>query len=81
MTCMCAYPLGPRGFVPAGKLQPYCPAQSQQPGMQMLTLESSTERRRHSYASPAAPRPQVPTFTPTYQVRVGTIPSNPTSSM
>uniref|UniRef100_A0A8D0FVF3 Rho guanine nucleotide exchange factor 37 n=1 Tax=Strix occidentalis caurina TaxID=311401 RepID=A0A8D0FVF3_STROC len=26
---------GPRGFVPAGKLQPYCPVQSQQPGMQM----------------------------------------------
>ncbi|XP_061228837.1 rho guanine nucleotide exchange factor 37 isoform X1 [Neopsephotus bourkii] len=62
---------GPRGFVPAGKLQPYCPAQSQQPGMQMLTLESGTERRRHSHASPAVPRPQVPTFTPTYQVVAG----------
>ncbi|KAM8994159.1 rho guanine nucleotide exchange factor 37 isoform 1-T2 [Ara ararauna] len=62
---------GPRGFVPAGKLQPYCPAQSQQPGMQMLTLESGTERRRHSYAPSAAPRPRVPTFTPTYQVVAG----------
>uniref|UniRef100_A0A8C0BNF3 Rho guanine nucleotide exchange factor 37 n=1 Tax=Buteo japonicus TaxID=224669 RepID=A0A8C0BNF3_9AVES len=31
---------GPRGFVPAGKLQPYCPVQSQQPGMQMPALES-----------------------------------------
>uniref|UniRef100_A0A8B9F6X2 Rho guanine nucleotide exchange factor 37 n=1 Tax=Amazona collaria TaxID=241587 RepID=A0A8B9F6X2_9PSIT len=62
---------GPRGFVPAGKLQPYCPAQSQQPGMQMLTLESGTERRRHSYAPPAAPRPRVPTFTPTSQVVAG----------
>uniref|UniRef100_A0A8C0FJQ3 Rho guanine nucleotide exchange factor 37 n=1 Tax=Bubo bubo TaxID=30461 RepID=A0A8C0FJQ3_BUBBB len=50
---------GPRGFVPAGKLQPYCPVQSQKPGMQMPALESSTERRRHSYASPEAPRPQV----------------------
>uniref|UniRef100_A0A8C0BKZ4 Rho guanine nucleotide exchange factor 37 n=1 Tax=Buteo japonicus TaxID=224669 RepID=A0A8C0BKZ4_9AVES len=30
---------GPRGFVPAGKLQPYCPVQSQQPGMQMPALE------------------------------------------
>ncbi|XP_026714056.1 rho guanine nucleotide exchange factor 37 isoform X2 [Athene cunicularia] len=62
---------GPRGFVPAGKLQPYCPVQSQQPGMQMPTLESSTERRRHSYASPEAPRPQVATFTPAFQVVAG----------
>ncbi|KFQ58608.1 Rho guanine nucleotide exchange factor 37, partial [Pelecanus crispus] len=62
---------GPRGFVPAGKLQPYCPVQSQQLGMQMPALESSTERRRHSYASPEAPRPQVATFTPAYQVVAG----------
>ncbi|XP_009959024.1 PREDICTED: rho guanine nucleotide exchange factor 37, partial [Leptosomus discolor] len=62
---------GPRGFVPAGKLQPYCPVQSQQPGMQMPVLESSTERRRHSYASPEAPRPQVATFTPAFQVVAG----------
>ncbi|KFV50873.1 Rho guanine nucleotide exchange factor 37, partial [Tyto alba] len=62
---------GPRGFVPAGKLQPYCPVQSQQPGMQMPALESSTERRRHSYVSPEAPRPQVATFTPAFQVVAG----------
>ncbi|KFW06735.1 Rho guanine nucleotide exchange factor 37, partial [Eurypyga helias] len=62
---------GPRGFVPAGKLQPYCPVQSQQPGMQMPALQSSTERRRHSYASPEAPRPQVATFAPTFQVVAG----------
>ncbi|XP_009984872.1 PREDICTED: rho guanine nucleotide exchange factor 37 [Tauraco erythrolophus] len=62
---------GPRGFVPAGKLQPYCPVQSQQPGMQMPALESDTERRRHSYASPEAPRPQVATFTPAFQVVAG----------
>ncbi|XP_074739844.1 rho guanine nucleotide exchange factor 37 isoform X1 [Strix uralensis] len=62
---------GPRGFVPAGKLQPYCLVQSQQPGMQMPALESSTERRRHSYASPEAPRPQVATFTPAFQVVAG----------
>ncbi|XP_071426387.1 rho guanine nucleotide exchange factor 37 isoform X3 [Pithys albifrons albifrons] len=62
---------GPRGFVPAAKLQPYCPVQSQQPGMQMLTLESDTERRRHSYALPEAPKPQVATFTPTFQVVAG----------
>ncbi|XP_040460976.1 rho guanine nucleotide exchange factor 37 [Falco naumanni] len=62
---------GPRGFVPAGKLQPYCPVQSQQPRMQMPALESGTERRRHSYASPEAPRPQMATFTPTFQVVAG----------
>ncbi|NXO02339.1 ARH37 factor, partial [Rhinopomastus cyanomelas] len=62
---------GPRGFVPAGKLQPYCPVQSQQPVMQMLALESSTERRRHSYASPEAPRPQGATFIPAFQVVAG----------
>ncbi|KFQ67602.1 Rho guanine nucleotide exchange factor 37, partial [Phaethon lepturus] len=62
---------GPRGFVPAGKLQPYCPVQSQQPGMLMPALESSTERRRHSYASPEAPRPQMATFTPAFQVVAG----------
>ncbi|XP_042646197.1 rho guanine nucleotide exchange factor 37 isoform X2 [Tyto alba] len=62
---------GPRGFVPAGKLQPYCPVQSQQPGMQMPALESSIERRRHSYVSPEAPRPQVATFTPAFQVVAG----------
>ncbi|XP_074772129.1 rho guanine nucleotide exchange factor 37 isoform X2 [Athene noctua] len=62
---------GPRGFVPAGKLQPYCPVQSQQPGMQMPALESSTERRRHSYASPEAAQPQVATFTPAFQVVAG----------
>ncbi|KAM6299734.1 rho guanine nucleotide exchange factor 37 [Aegotheles albertisi] len=60
---------GPRGFVPAGKLQPYCPVQSQQSGMP--TLETSTERRRHSYAFPEAPRPQVATFTPAFQVVAG----------
>ncbi|KFP42522.1 Rho guanine nucleotide exchange factor 37, partial [Chlamydotis macqueenii] len=59
---------GPRGFVPAGKLQPYCPVQSQQPGMQMPAPESSTERRRHSYVSPEAPRLPVATFTPAFQV-------------
>ncbi|XP_061858544.1 rho guanine nucleotide exchange factor 37 isoform X2 [Colius striatus] len=62
---------GPRGFVPAGKLQPYCLAQSQQPGMQMPALESSAERRRHSCASLQAPRPQVATFTPAFQVVAG----------
>ncbi|KFR05125.1 Rho guanine nucleotide exchange factor 37, partial [Nipponia nippon] len=62
---------GPRGFVPAGKLQPYCPVQSQQPGMQMPALESSTERRRHSCVSPEAPGPQVATFTPAFQVVAG----------
>uniref|UniRef100_A0A8B9DME5 Rho guanine nucleotide exchange factor 37 n=1 Tax=Anser cygnoides TaxID=8845 RepID=A0A8B9DME5_ANSCY len=31
---------GPRGFVPAAKLQPYSPVQSQQPGMQTPTLEN-----------------------------------------
>ncbi|KFQ07716.1 Rho guanine nucleotide exchange factor 37, partial [Haliaeetus albicilla] len=62
---------GPRGFVPAGKLQPYCPVQSQQPGMQMPALESSTEGRRHSYAAPEAPRPQVAAFTPAFQVVAG----------
>uniref|UniRef100_A0A8B9PT26 Rho guanine nucleotide exchange factor 37 n=1 Tax=Apteryx owenii TaxID=8824 RepID=A0A8B9PT26_APTOW len=62
---------GPRGFVPAGKLQPYCPVQSQQPGMQMTALECETERRRHSYALPEAPKPQVSTFTPAFQVVAG----------
>ncbi|KFO55585.1 Rho guanine nucleotide exchange factor 37, partial [Corvus brachyrhynchos] len=62
---------GPRGFVPAAKLRPYSPVQVQQPGMQLLTLDSGTERRRHSYASPEAPRPQVATFTPTFQVVAG----------
>ncbi|NXA24171.1 ARH37 factor, partial [Ibidorhyncha struthersii] len=69
--CVCACSPGPRGFVPAGKLQPYCPVQSQQPGMQMPALESGTERRRHSYALPEAPRPQVATFTPAFQVVAG----------
>ncbi|KAM4764181.1 rho guanine nucleotide exchange factor 37 isoform 1-T1 [Cyanocitta cristata] len=62
---------GPRGFVPAAKLRPYSPVQVQQPGMQLLTLDSGPERRRHSYASPEAPRPQVATFTPTFQVVAG----------
>ncbi|NXK52870.1 ARH37 factor, partial [Chauna torquata] len=62
---------GPRGFVPAGKLQPYCPVQSQQPRMQTPALESGTDRRRHSYALPEAPRPQVATFTPAFQVVAG----------
>uniref|UniRef100_A0A8U7NJ04 Rho guanine nucleotide exchange factor 37 n=1 Tax=Corvus moneduloides TaxID=1196302 RepID=A0A8U7NJ04_CORMO len=62
---------GPRGFVPAAKLRPYSPVQVQQPGMQLLTLDSGTERRRHSYASPEAPRPQVATFTPTFRVVAG----------
>lgn len=60
--------------MPAGKLQPYCPVQSQQPGMQMPALENSTERRRYSYAPPEAPRPQVATFTPAFQVREGDTP-------
>ncbi|KAF2984005.1 hypothetical protein EK904_002572, partial [Melospiza melodia maxima] len=77
---------GPRGFVPAAKLRPYSPVQVQQPPvMQLLGLDGDPERRRHSYASPEAPRPQVATFTPTFQVRVGNIPgdisSNPTSSL
>ncbi|NWU63059.1 ARH37 factor, partial [Pterocles burchelli] len=62
---------GPRGFVPAEKLQPYCLVQSQQPGMQVPALESCRERRRHSYVSPEAPRLQVATFTPTFQVVAG----------
>ncbi|NXI64410.1 ARH37 factor, partial [Anseranas semipalmata] len=62
---------GPRGFVPAGKLQPYCPVQSQQPRMQTPALESGTDRRRHSYVAPEAPRPQVATFTPAFQVVAG----------
>lgn len=48
--------------------------------MQLLSLDSGTERRRHSYASPEAPRPQVATFTPTFQVRVGDIPGAISSS-
>ncbi|KAL9836169.1 LOW QUALITY PROTEIN: rho guanine nucleotide exchange factor 37 [Geothlypis trichas] len=63
---------GPRGFVPAAKLRPYSPEQVQQQSvMQLLGLDSDTERRRHSYASPEAPRPQVATFTPTFQVVAG----------
>nr|XP_009670235.1 PREDICTED: rho guanine nucleotide exchange factor 37 isoform X1 [Struthio camelus australis] len=62
---------GPRGFVPSGKLQPYHPVQSQQPGMQMPALERGAERRRHSYALPGAPKPQVSTFTPAFQVVAG----------
>ncbi|POI20503.1 hypothetical protein CIB84_015750, partial [Bambusicola thoracicus] len=58
---------GPRGFVPAAKLQPYCLGPSQQPRMQMPALESGTERRRHSYVSPEAPKPQVATYTPAFQ--------------
>lgn len=85
MTCVCLCPAGPRGFVPAAKLRPYSPVQAQDPVMQLLSLDSGTERRRHSYASPGAPRPQVATFTPTFQVRVGDIPraisSSPTSSL
>ncbi|XP_038042473.1 rho guanine nucleotide exchange factor 37 [Anas platyrhynchos] len=62
---------GPRGFVPAGKLQPYSPVQGQQTGMQTPTQESVPDRRRHSYASPEAPRPQVATFTPAFQMVAG----------
>ncbi|CAN8190081.1 unnamed protein product [Coccothraustes coccothraustes] len=62
---------GPRGFVPAAKLRPYSPVQVQQPVMQLLALDSDTERRRHSYACPEAPRPQVATFTPSFQVVAG----------
>lgn len=62
---------GPRGFVPAAKLQPYSLGPSQQPKMQMPALESGTERRRHSYVSPEAPKPQVATFTPAFQVVAG----------
>lgn len=85
MACVCPCPAGPRGFVPAAKLRPYSPAQVQQPGMDLLTPDSGTDRRRHSYQFPEAPRPQVATFTPTFQVRVGDIPeaisSSPTSSL
>ncbi|XP_054143845.1 rho guanine nucleotide exchange factor 37 isoform X2 [Melozone crissalis] len=63
---------GPRGFVPAAKLRPYSPVQVQQPPvMQLLGLDGDSERRRHSCASPEAPRPQVATFTPTFQVVAG----------
>ncbi|OXB55009.1 hypothetical protein ASZ78_013196 [Callipepla squamata] len=62
---------GPRGFVPAAKLQPYCPAPSQQPRTETPALESGAERRRHSYMSPEAPKPQVATFTPAFQVVAG----------
>ncbi|NXJ05454.1 ARH37 factor, partial [Odontophorus gujanensis] len=62
---------GPRGFVPAAKLQPYCPAPSQQPRTETPALESGAERRRHSYTSPEAPKPQVATFTPAFQVVAG----------
>nr|XP_030139692.3 rho guanine nucleotide exchange factor 37 isoform X1 [Taeniopygia guttata] len=62
---------GPRGFVPAAKLRPYSPVQVQQPVMQLLGLDGGTEGRRHSCASPEAPRPQVATFTPTFQVVAG----------
>lgn len=86
MTWLCLCPAGPRGFVPAAKLRPYSPEQVQQQSvMQLLGLDSDTERRRHSYASPEAPRPQVATFTPTFQVRPGDIPgaisSDPSSSL
>ncbi|KAM9185183.1 rho guanine nucleotide exchange factor 37 isoform 2-T3 [Mergus octosetaceus] len=62
---------GPRGFVPAGKLQPYSPVQGQQTRMQTPTQESVPDRRRHSYASPEAPSPQVATFTPAFQMVAG----------
>ncbi|KFR11644.1 Rho guanine nucleotide exchange factor 37, partial [Opisthocomus hoazin] len=62
---------GPRGFVPAGKLQPFCPEQSQQLGMQLPAPESVTERRRCSYASPEAPKVQVAAFAPAFQVVAG----------
>uniref|UniRef100_A0A8C6Z5S7 Rho guanine nucleotide exchange factor 37 n=1 Tax=Nothoprocta perdicaria TaxID=30464 RepID=A0A8C6Z5S7_NOTPE len=62
---------GPRGFVPAAKLQPYCPVQTQQPRVQVPAPECGTERRRHSYAPPEAPRPQVSTFAPAFQVVAG----------
>lgn len=71
--------------MPAAKLQPYSLGPSQQPKMQMPALESGTERRRHSYVSPEAPKPQVATFTPAFQVRRGgtiqAVPSDPDSSM
>ncbi|NXC38182.1 ARH37 factor, partial [Penelope pileata] len=62
---------GPRGFVPAGKLQPYRPVQSQQPRMQTSALESGTDRRRHSYVPSEAPKPQGAMLTPAFQVVAG----------
>ncbi|XP_010220905.1 PREDICTED: rho guanine nucleotide exchange factor 37 [Tinamus guttatus] len=62
---------GPRGFVPAAKLQPYCPVPKEQPRMQVPALECGMERRRHSYALPEAPRAPVSTFAPAFQVVAG----------
>lgn len=66
-------PAGPRGYVPAGKLQPYHLDQSQKPRMQTLAPDDRAERRRHSYTFPEAPRPPVPIVTPASQVGVGNI--------
>ncbi|XP_019361992.1 PREDICTED: rho guanine nucleotide exchange factor 37 isoform X2 [Gavialis gangeticus] len=62
---------GPRGYVPAGKLQPYHLVQSQKPRMQTLTPDDRAERRRHSYTFSEAPRPPVPIVTPASQVVAG----------
>nr|XP_032650293.1 rho guanine nucleotide exchange factor 37 isoform X1 [Chelonoidis abingdonii] len=62
---------GQRGYVLAGKLQPYHLVQSQKPRMQMLAPDAGAERRRHSYTLPETPRPQVLVTPPAFQVVAG----------
>ncbi|XP_039339139.1 rho guanine nucleotide exchange factor 37 isoform X4 [Mauremys reevesii] len=62
---------GHRGYVLAGKLQPYHLVQSQKPRMQMLAPDAGAERRRHSYTLPETPRPQVLVTPPAFQVVAG----------
>ncbi|XP_014436566.2 rho guanine nucleotide exchange factor 37 [Pelodiscus sinensis] len=62
---------GHRGYVQAGKLQPYHLVQSQKPRMQMLVPDTGAERRRHSYTLPEGPSPQVFIAPPAFQVVAG----------
>ncbi|KAG6941057.1 Rho guanine nucleotide exchange factor 37 [Chelydra serpentina] len=62
---------GHRGYVPAGKLQPYHLVQCQKPRMQMLAPDVGAERRRHSYTLPETPRPQVLITPLAFQVVAG----------
>ncbi|XP_067422878.1 rho guanine nucleotide exchange factor 37 isoform X2 [Emydura macquarii macquarii] len=62
---------GHRGYVLAGKLQPYHLVQSEKPRMQTLAPDTGAERRRHSYTLPEMPSPQVHITPPTFQVVAG----------
>lgn len=62
------YPTGHRGYVLAGKLQPYHLVQSEKPRMQTLAPDTGAERRRHSYTLPEMPSPQVHITPPAFQV-------------